>query len=195
MKSLLKLLPLLVLLTSCITPPPAKTVSVTVGALGYNDDRINIIVEKKAPDMTEAEKNCDKVFYSILELLENRGLTENDYNLSENSTYKNPEDKSDSEKYIARKAVDIRVTDDMDPDKLMNEFRNSGATGVYRNVYDRSAKQKAPSDLESLLVVAEQRALKIAETAGYSLGDIIRINEMDYGIEDGKIYNIEYQLK
>ncbi len=189
------LLLLIMVLAGCVTAPVIKTVSVTVGAVGYSDDRINVTVEKRAAEMDKAENECDRVFRSIKTLLAEQGLSEEDYNMSENSTYENQEEKSDNEKFISRKGFEIRVTDDIDPDRLMEQLRSSGATGVYRNVFDRTAKQKAPSDLKSVFSEAENRARIIAENAGYTLGEIVKINEMDYGIEDGKIYNIEYQMK
>ena len=189
------LLLLFFLLTGCVSLPPVRTVSVTVGTFEYNEDIINVAIEKRASKMGEAESECDKVFDSIKKLIERNNLDESSYNMSENSTFLNQESKSDVKEYIARKSFDICVTDDMDPDSLMEGLRDAGATGVHRNIFARTVKQKVPTDIESVLNIAENRAKTIAETAGYKLGKIINIDEITAGIDDSKIYKIEFQLK
>ena len=186
---------ILFLLTGCVSLPPVRTVSVTVGTFGYSEDIINVAIEKRASKMAEAERECDKVFDSIKKLIESTGLDESSYNMSENSTFLNQESKSDVEEYIARKGFDIHVTEDMDPDSLMEGLRIAGATGVHRRIFDRTSKQNVPTDIESLLNIAEGKAKTIAESAGYKLGKIINIDEINAGIDDSKIYKIEFQLE
>ncbi len=181
--------------SGCLTSPPVKTVSVTVGSFAYNEDRINVTVEKRSSEIEKAQNDCNIIINSIKKLLIEQGLKDSEYNLSENSTYKNQDSKSDSDKYIVRKGFDIRLSDDINADNLMTKLQESGATGVHRNVFDRTAKDKAPTGLKSILKTAEKKASVIADEAGLSLGNIISIDEMDYGMDDTKIYNIKFQMK